>query len=510
MLALLALLGLSPVAAQAGGPIIPKHHPAPRLGDQTTPPARLWNPFLDDLEHRTFRYFWETANPHNGLVPDHWPKRSAASIAAVGFGLTAYGVGVHRGYISRDQAARRTLKTLRFLADSPQGRRVEGATGYHGFYYHFLDIHSGKRDSPDTELSTIDTALLMGGVLFAQSFYDHDTPREHRIRALADRLYRRIDWPWAQHDGPLISLGWQPHGGFNPQDWFGYSEAMMVYVLALGSPSHPIQPKAWQAWSHNYQRAWRSFNGQKQLAFAPLFGHQYSQAWIDFRGIRDAFMRRHDMDYFQNSRRATYAQRAYAINNPGDWRGYGPNVWGLTASQGPGDFSHVHDGRKRSYFGYMARGVTRDQVVDDGTIAPTAAGGSVAFAPGIAIPALETMQRRYGRHIYGRYGFHDAFNPSLSGQNVQSQTGHIVPGAGWVSSQYLGIDEGPILLMLENYRSDFVWRVMRHNPNIRRGLHRAGFSGGWLGPPHKTPARFVNASDRRANGHGRGHPKPES
>lgn len=461
--------------------VISSDHPAPVLGDRTPPPARTWTPFLEDLEHRAFRYFWDTANPDNGLIPDRWPGRSPASVAAVGFGLTAYGVGVHRGYITRAQAVDRTLKTLRFLATSSQGRGAGRGIGHRGFYYHFLDMHSGKRDSRSSELSTVDTALLMGGVLFAQSFYDRDTPREHRIRALADRLYRRIDWPWAQNDAPLISIGWRPQDGFNQRDWFGYSEAMLVYIMALGSPSHPVQPQAWQAWSNNYSRAWGCLNGQKQLAFAPLFGHQYSHIWVDFRGIRDAFMRRHDMDYFQNSRRAAYAQRAYAIDNPGQWRGYGKNVWGFTASQGPGQFTHQAGGRKRAFFGYMARGVTRGQVVDDGTIAPTAAGGSVAFAPKIAIPALETMQRRYGRHIYGRYGFFDAFNPSLRDPDAQPRFGHIVPGTGWVTRHYLGIDEGPILLMLENYRSGFVWRVMRRNPNIRRGLQKAGFDGGWLG-----------------------------
>jgi hypothetical protein len=462
------------------------------LGTNWSPPATARTPdrvhaalptrqqaLVDDLEQRTFQFFWDSANPANGLIPDHYPGESFSSIAAVGFGLTAYGVGVERGYITREQAIERTLATLRFFDAAPQGDSEDGDTGYRGFFYHFLDMHSGKRFARWTELSTVDTSLLLGGVLFAQSYYDRDTPREREIRTLADRIYRRVDWQWAQARPPLISMGWTPGGKFIPHDWEGYDEGMLIYVLALGSPTHPVQPDAWAAWTRTYAPSWGRFEGQQLLNFGPLFGHQYSHVWIDFRGIRDAWSRAHGLDYFENSRRAVIAQRNYAIANPGGWTGYGPNVWGLTASNGPGGFIVEGHGRHEQFQGYTARGAGLGYIVDDGTIAPTAAGGSIAFAPELVIPALETMKQRYGKSIYGKYGFIDAFNPSFHVQTTL-RTGKLLP-TGWVDTVYLGIDQGPIVLMIENWRSDFVWNVMKKNPYIRKGLERAGFEGGWLG-----------------------------
>jgi hypothetical protein len=442
---------------------------------------------VDDLEKRTFDWFWDSANPANGLVPDHYPSpESFASIAAVGFGLTAYGVGVERGYISREQAVERTLATLRFFKDAPQNASEDDATGFHGFFYHFLDLQTGKREARWVELSTVDTTLLLGGVLFAQSYYDRDTPKERAIRTLADAIYRRVDWPWTQARPPLISMGWTPGGQFIPHDWAGYNEGMLIYILALGSPTHPVAADAWQAWSSTYHLTWGRFYGQTFLNFAPLFGHQYSQTWIDFRGIRDAWSRQHELDYFDNSRRATYAQRAYAIVNPGGWTGYGANVWGLTASNGPGGIVLKSGDQERVFEGYSARGAGLDYISDDGTIAPTAAAGSIAFAPEIVLPALQEMKRRYGASIYNRYGFVDAFNPSFH-TRTELRTGKLVPDLGWADSVQLGIDQGPIVLMIENWRSDFVWRVMRKNPYIRKGLQRAGFSGGWLDRPGSSP-----------------------
>ncbi len=442
---------------------------------------------LNNLEKRTFEFFWQTANPKNGLIPDHWPSKSFSSIAAVGFGLTAYGIGAERGYITRDQAVSRTLATLKFFANAPMGPDENGETGYKGFYYHFLDMRSGLRDA-HSEVSTIDTTLLMAGVLFAQSYYDRDTPREQQIRKLADTLYRRINWNWAQRRAPLVSMAWTPGGAFNSHDWQGYDEAMILYVMALGSPTHAVKPAAWTAWTKTYAKSWGRFNGQMQLGFAPLFGHQYSESWIDFRGIQDAYMRQHHLTYFRNSRRAARAQRAYAIANPGHWTGYGANIWGLTACNGPANVTWTHNGVKRVFHGYTARGVDINHTWDDGTIAPTAAAASIGFAPKIALPAIEAMYTRYGKTIYGKYGFLDAFNLSFHVKNTDLRTGRLVPGFGWVDSEYLGIDEGPILLMLENYRSGFVWKVMRHNRYIRRGLKRAGFTGGWLGASKASPA----------------------
>ncbi len=256
---------------------------------------------------------------------------------------------------------------------------------------------------------------------------------------------------------------------------------MLVYILALGSPTHPVTQAAWREWESAYSHDWATVYGQTYLAFRPLFGHQYSHVWIDFRGILDASMRKAGFDYFENSRRATYAQRAYAIANPMRWVGYGANVWGLTASDGSADVELEFAGEKRRFYTYSARGVGV-HTLDDGTIAPTAAAASIAFAPEIAIPAVQEMYRRYGDHIFGKYGFYDAFNPSFD-YDVPLTHGRRVPGMGWVDNDYLGIDQGPILAMTENYRSGLVWRVMRKNKHVRRGLTQAGFSGGWLGAP---------------------------
>jgi len=435
--------------------------------------------FVNDLERRTFDWFWDSANPANGLVPDHYPGQSFSSIAAVGFGLTAYGVGVERGYITRAQAAGRTLVTLRFLDRAPQNASEDDAAGYHGFFYHFLDMTTGRRFDRAIELSSVDTTLLLGGVLFAQTYYDRDTPAEREIRALADRIYRRVDWPWMQARAPLISMGWTPGGKFIPSDWKGYDEGMLVYILALGSPTHPVEPDAWAAWLSTNDNTWGTFLGQTFLNFAPMFGHQYSHVWVDFRGIRDDWNRRHGLDYFENSRRATLSQRNYAIANPGRWTGYGADVWGLTASNGPGDVVVEQGGRTLRFSGYTARGAGLDYIADDGTLAPTAAGGSIAFAPEIVIPALQTMQQRYGPWIYNRYGFVDAFNLSFHAR-ARANTGQVVPEVGWFDTVQLGIDQGPIVLMIENWRSDFVWKVMRRNPYIRKGLEQAGFTSGWL------------------------------
>lgn len=441
---------------------------------------------LDDLERRTFDFFWETTRADNGLAPDRWPSAPFSSVAAVGFALSAYPIGVERGWVHREQAVERTLTTLRFLYDAPQGAQATGATSYKGFFYHFLDLDTGTRYADWVELSSVDTALLLGGVLFAQSYFDGESDDEAEIRRLAEAIYARVDWPWMQVRSPLIAMGWFPEHGFIEHDWKGYNEAMLVYLLALGSPSHPIAADAWAAWTQTYDRSWGNFHGQEHLAFAPQFGHQYSHVWVDFRGIRDHYMRRRGIDYFENSRRATYAQRAYAIANPMDWRGYGENIWGLSASDGPQSITLPIDGELRQFRHYSARGPAFAGGVadgfDDGTIAPTAAIASLPFAPEIVSPAIATLHARYGEQIYARYGFVDAFNPSFR-YPVPLKTGRIVPGVGWVAGDYLGIDQGPILAMIENHRSGLIWRVMRSNPHLRRGLLRAGFDGGWLDDP---------------------------
>jgi hypothetical protein len=438
------------------------------------PPAAA---FLDTLELRTFRFFWNTTNPRNGLTPDRYPTPSFSSVAAVGFALTAYPVGVQRGYITRADAAERTLTTLRFFWRAPHGPAATGVTGHRGFFYHFLDMQTGIRFQT-VELSTIDTSLLLAGVLFAQSYFDRNDATEMEIRALADSLYRRVDWRWTQARASAVSMGWHPERGFIDADWRGYNEAMILLVLALGSPTHPLEPNAWQAWTSTYR--WGSFHGYEHVGFAPLFGHQYSHVWIDFRGIRDEYMRGRGIDYFENSRRATLAQRAYAIANPMGWRDYGADIWGLTASDGPIDATLPVNGTSRRFWTYHARGADFTEVRDDGTIVPTAAGGSIPFAPEVTIPALLALRRRYGDHLFGEYGFLDAFNPTFTFTNVTLKHGRVVPNVGWFDGDYLGIDQGPILLMLENFRTGLIWETMKRNAYIVRGLCRAGFTGGWL------------------------------
>ncbi len=434
---------------------------------------------FDDVERRTFRYFWMTANPVNGLVPDRYPTPSFSSIAAIGFALTAYPVGVERGYVTRQDAAARALTTLRFLHDAPQGPAASGMSGYHGFFYHFLDMVSGTRYQT-TELSTIDTALLMAGVLLAGSYFTGTDPAEAEIRSLADDLYRRVDWAWAADATGLVSLAWTPESGFHPLRWRGYNEAMIVYVLGLGSPSSPLPSGAWQNWSASYDAQWRTQFGQTYLTFPPLFGHQYSHVWVDFRGIQDPYMRAKGSDYFQNSRSATYAQQSYAVANPLGWRDYGLLTFGVTASDGPGAWTATYNGQTRTFYGYAGRGMGGLATYDDGTIAPTGAISSIAFAPEIVLPALSDMTTRYGNYLYSTYGFIDAFNPSFT-FSLPVAAGYVVPGMGWFDTDYLGIDQGPILAMVENYRTDLIWRLMRGNAYVRSGLLRAGFTGGWLG-----------------------------
>lgn len=432
--------------------------------------------FLDTLQQRTFGYFWQLSDTRTGLTPDRAPTQSFASIAAVGFALSAYPVGVERGYVTRADAAARVLTTLRFFWHAPMGPEATGRTGHQGFYYHFLNMADGSRFET-VELSTIDTALLLAGVLFCQVYFDRDNAQEREIRALADSIYGRVDWNWAQPRPPLVTMGWHPEQGFHHLDWRGFNEAMLLYVLALGSPTHPVDPAAWPAWSSTYQ--WGTFEGREQVGFAPLFGHQYSHVWIDFRGIQDAYMRSRGIDYFENSRRATLSQRDYGARNPDGWRAYSDSIWGWTAADGPADVTLTVDGRSRTFFSYRARGMSFNEISDDGTIVPTAAGGSIPFAPEETIRALMVMRRTYGEPLFTTYGFLDAFNPTFPA-DAPLQHGKFVPGVGWFDVDYLGIDQGPILLMAENYRSGLVWKYMRRHPAIIRGLRRAGFTGGWL------------------------------
>ncbi|HLE56645.1 MAG TPA: glucoamylase family protein [Rhodothermia bacterium] len=446
--------------------------PGPESGDLRS------DPFLDTLQVKTFGFFWDLTDHETGLTPDRAPGLIFSSIAAVGFALPAYAIGAERGYVERSEAAQRTLNTLRYFWELPQGTDSVSVSGHRGFFYHFLHFENGLRYR-NTELSTIDTALLIAGVLFAQEYFDDADSTETAIRAYADSLYLRIEWDWFRHEPPLLTMGWYPEKGrgFNGSVWRGYNEGMILYILGLGSPTHPIEPEAWDAWTSTYE--WSDFYGYEHVNFTPLFGHQYSQAFIDFRGIQDAYMREVGIDYFENSVRATLSQKAYAQDNPGGWKDYGGDIWGLTACDGPGAVVEM-DGDEQRFHAYWARGASDRQINDDGTIAPTAVGGSIPFAPVETIAALKAMKQRYGEPLFSTYGFLDSFNPTFTFVDAEMRHGQVVDGLGWFDTDYLGIDQGPIIIMAENYRTGLVWETMKKNKYIVRGLERAGFTGGWL------------------------------
>jgi len=419
---------------------------------------------LEKIQRAAFGYFLHEANRANGLVLDKTCADWPASIAATGLALAAYPVGVERGFVARAEAVERTLASLRFFWQSRQGPEPD-ATGYKGFYYHFLDMQSGAR-AWQCELSTVDSALLLGGMLTVAAYFDGDAPAEKEIRELADRLYARVDWRWAQNGGATVTHGWKPETGFLPYRWEGYDEALLLYVLGLGSPTHALPPESYQAWASTYE--WKTVYDIPFLYAGPLFTHQLSHVWIDFRGIQDAFMRDHGIDYFENSRRATLVQQQYGIRNPRGFAHYGEFCWGLTASDGPGDITRMVDGVERRFFDYLAREVPDGP--DDGTIAPWAVVASLPFAPEIVLPTVEDFVRWQVGGVH-RYGFKATFNPTFP-----------VPGLanGWVSPWHFGINEGPIVVMIDNFQSGLVWQLMRECPHVVAGLRAAGFSGGWL------------------------------
>ena len=421
---------------------------------------------LEILQCESFGYFLHETNPANGLVIDKTASDWPASIAAIGFALAAYVAGTERGFMSRDAAAKRTLTTLRFFWNSRQGPEPD-ATGYQGFYYHFLDMHTGRR-AWQCELSTVDSAFLLAGMLTARGYFDRDTLEEQEIRALADSLYRRANWQWAQNHGATLTHGWKPEGGFLPYRWEGYDEALLLYILALGSPTYPLPESSYGAWSSTYQ--WRQSYGYDYLYAGSLFTHQLSHIWIDFRGIQDAFMREKGMDYFENSRRATYVQQQYAIHNPRKFTGYGSCCWGITASDGPGPETINLDGIERQFFGYVARAVPNGP--DDGTVAPWAVVASLPFAAEIVLPAIDHFIHGLKLKESNPYGFRATFNATHPGSSESA--------CGWVSPWHFGLNQGPVVLMIENYRSGLFWRLTRNCEYICNGLRRAGFTGGWL------------------------------
>jgi hypothetical protein len=421
---------------------------------------------LESLQRDTFSYFLNETNLQNGLVLDKTAPDWPASIAATGLALAVYPVAIERGFITRAAAIDRVLATLRFFWNSPQGPEPD-ATGYRGFYYHFLDMQTGRR-AWQCELSTVDSAILFAGVLTARAYFDADAAEEREIRTLADALYRRADWSWAQNGGATVTHGWKPESGFLQYRWEGYDEALVLYVLGLGSPTHPLPEESYAAWASTYE--WKTSYGYDYLYAGPLFTHQISHVWIDFRGIQDAFMRDKGIDYFENTRRATLVQREYAIDNPLEFAGYGKDCWGITACDGPGPDTIKLNGIERRFFDYLGRGVPYGP--DDGTVGPWAVVASLPFAPEIVLPAIDYLVHQVDLKMGNPYGFKATFNPTYPDKSGNPY--------GWVSPWHYGINQGPINPMIENHRTGLLWRLMRGCPYVVTGLRRAGFTGGWL------------------------------
>lgn len=413
--------------------------------------------FLSYVEQQSFAYFWAAQHPLTGLTPDRASNLDLCSIAAVGFGLSSTNVAVSRGWITRAAARERVRTTLQFLVNLPQGPATSGVAGYRGWFYHFLDTNTGLR-AGTCELSTIDTALLLLGVIDCALYYDGADATEVAIRQAADTLVNRVDWGFVLRPDHLVAMDWKPETGYHPNGWSGYNEAMALYVLGLGAADHPLPVESWAAWTATYQ--WKVHSGYSYLwcVTGALFTHQYSHCWIDFRGIADPYLRAHGdgIDYFENSRRATLAQQAYAVARP--FANYSALEFGITACDGPNaTIGGV------VYSGYDGRGAPpgRPTTIDDGTLAPTALMGSVPFAPEACVPALRHLYDTYGASIWSDYGYCDAFN---------------ITANRWFDPDVIGISVGTNILMIENHRSAEVWRRLLRSPIIQRGLQRAGFT----------------------------------
>jgi hypothetical protein len=420
---------------------------------------------IAELERATFGYFDQHTNHDKGLVRDSTKQDAPATIAGSGLALTCYAVAADREYLPRAEAARRARAMLDFFWSAEQSDSPD-ATGYRGFFYHYLDFETGRRVG-GCEISTIDSAIVFAGALTAAAYFEGHSDDERAIRRLAVDIYERADWEWASPRPPAIGHGWKPERGFLRYDWRGYNEALFLYVLALGSPTHPVSKSAYEEWTSTYK--WKSIYDIELLYGGPLFMHQLSHIWIDFQGIQDAFMRSHASDYFENSRRATYLQREYARRNPRDFVGYSENMWGITAGDGPGPALKTVKGRRRRFFDYTGRGVPYGP--DDGTLAPWGVATSLPFAPEIVLPALAAVDREYPI-VTGEYGYKCSFNPTFGGSGGNKS---------WIAKGHYALDQGPVVAMLENFRSGLVWRLLRTSEYVRTGLRRAGFRGGWLG-----------------------------
>ncbi len=420
---------------------------------------------LLNLQREALGYFDRYVNRENGLVRDSSAAGASASIAGSGMAMASWVIAAERGHCSRDDAVEKTLSALRFLWNAQQSDS-RSVTGYHGFFYHFLDFESGRR-AGHSELSTVDSGIAVIGALVARQYFSRETAAESEIRHLADAIYRRVDWPWACDASGALSHGWRPGRGFIPYAWRGYNEALFLYILGLGSPTYPLQARAYNEWTSTYR--WKRVYGHDYLYGGPLFVHQLSQSFIDFRGIQDAFMRDRGSDYFENSRRAVAVQREYARRNPGRFAGYGEDCWGITASHGPGPSRRADGDGERKYHGYRARGVPFG--TDDGTLSPWSVAASLPLAPVHVEAALNHFAVAHPE-VFGRSGYRCSFNPSFS--NGPNDDG------AWCSDVWYAIDQGPVAIMIENHFTGLIWRLLHGCPYIRKGLVRAGFAGGWL------------------------------
>ncbi len=403
--------------------------------------------FLDKVQKATFQFFKNEVNLRNGLVRDiafnrdSRPSNSPASIAGVGFALTVYPVAVERGWMSRDDAHDLTVRTLEFFLNNAEQHR--------GFFYHFLDFNTGER-AGKSELSPIDTALFLAGAIFAAEYFD-----DLKITTLVKTLYERVDFPWMLNGGDFFALAWNPETGFNKLRWDHFDESLILYILAIGSPGNPISENSWK----KLARPVGSYREYRLIQMPPLFTHQFPHVWIDFRDKNDGIV-----DYFQNSINASKANYMFCREQYSKFSGYKPPLWGISASDGPG--------------GYRAYGAPPGwNVSHDGTVTPTACGSSIVFTPEEAIACLEAMYETYGKDMWGRYGFSDAMNL----------------GRNWTSDKVFAINEGPIFLMIENYRTEMIWNLMKKSASIQTAMEKIGFKNGTI------PVKWVESPVYKAS-----------
>lgn len=396
---------------------------------RSSPSLRTKDEELNEVQAAAFRFFWDNCDPGKGLVLDRSNNFQKAaltygpsSVASTGFALSALAVAAERGFIPRDEAARRARTTLLTMRDVVKNE--------HGFFYHFVDPVTGER-TWNSELSPIDSVLFLAGALSAGSYFGGEVDR------IATELYERVDWPWMLNGDSTFAMGWKPEKGFLPGRWDHYDEGSMMYLLAIGSPTHPIPPECWA----KVRREIGVYKDHVCLVSGPLFTHQYSHLYVDFRGVTDGAA-----DYWKSSVEATLANRAFCIDHASEFPTYGENSWGLTACDGPA--------------GYKAYGAPPGKAIHDGTVAPTAALGSYQFTPALSHEALRHMRAIPG--LWGLYGFSDAYNAQ----------------GNWIATDAIGIDEGAILLSIENARSGLPWRLFSARPEIRRALALAGFHPG--------------------------------